>query len=412
MRLALYHPWIYVRGGVERSLLHIVSRSRHDWTLYTHHYDSASTFPGLRDARVVVLEPQVSVRRALPALAQAAVRIGRTQLPLRDEQALLVSSEGLGDFVMARNHHLPTVCYCHTPLKILHDPVTKAALRGRDLRKYATLLALAPSFSAVDKRMWRRYRHVLANSYETAQRIENAGLTQGEVEVLHPGVDLDQFTLHPTLPRERFFLVAGRIMWEKKIELAIQGLRIARENGADASMVIAGGVDSKSRPYLQTLREHAAGLPVEFVIDPTDEDLASLYARCLAVAFTAPNEDWGIVPLEAMASGAPVMAVDAGGPRESIIHNVTGWLLEPTAWAFAEQMSRIADDNGSGKLISRRAVRRRAQQFAADSFVARLDDVMEEVALTGEAALPDRSIVPRPVAVQALPESATGQMRS
>jgi glycosyltransferase involved in cell wall biosynthesis len=397
VKLALYHPWIYVTGGIERSLLHIVSRSRHDWTLYTHHYDSASTFPGLRDARIVVLDPQVSVRRALPALAQAAFRIGRSQLPLRDEQALLVSSEGLGDFVMARNH-LPTVCYCHTPLKILHDPVTRQALRERDRRKYAALVALGPGFKAVDKRMWRRYRHVLANSYETAHRVERAGLTDGDIEVLHPGVDLEQFTLHPTLPRERFFLVAGRIMWEKRIELAIQALRAARESGTEASMVIAGGVDSKSRPYLQTLRDHADGLPVQFIVDPSDEDLASLYARCMAVVFTAPNEDWGVVPLEAMASGTPVLAVDAGGPRESVIHNVTGWLLPPTTWAFAEQMRRVATTD-AGKLVSRRAARRRAQQFAADTFVARLDDVMEEVALTGHATAPLRAIAQRPVAV-------------
>jgi glycosyltransferase involved in cell wall biosynthesis len=301
---------------------------------------------------------------------------------------------------MARNH-LPTVCYCHTPLKILHDPVTKQALKERDLRKYTALRALGPSFNAVDKRMWRRYRHVLANSYETAHRIERAGLTRNEIEVLHPGVDLEQFTLHPTLPRERFFLVAGRIMWEKRIELAIQALRAARESGTEASMVIAGGVDSKSRPYLQTLREHAEGLPVTFVVDPSDEDLASLYARCLAVVFTAPNEDWGVVPLEAMASGAPVIAVDAGGPRESVIHNVTGWLLPPTPWAFAERMRQVADTDG-GKLISRRAVRRRAQQFAADTFVARLDDVMEEVAVTGSATRPLRQTVHRPVAVPPL----------
>jgi glycosyltransferase involved in cell wall biosynthesis len=411
VKLALYHPWIYVTGGIERTLLNIASRSRHDWTIYTHHYDSASTFPGLRNARIVVLDPQVSVRRALPALAQAAYRIGRTQLPLRDEQALLVSSEGLGDFVMSRND-LPTVCYCHTPLKILHDPVTRQALRQRSRRKYAALLALAPGFQMVDKRMWRRFDHVLANSEETAHRIDRARLTEREVEILHPGVDLDQFTLHPTLPRERFFLVAGRIMWEKKIELAIQALRVARQHGTDASLVIAGGVDSKSRPYLQTLRQHAAGLPVDFLIDPSDEDLASLYARCLAVVFTAPNEDWGIVPLEAMASGSPVLAVDAGGPRESVIHNVTGWLLNPTPWAFAEQMQVVAEDGPNGRLISRRATRRRAQQFSADAFVERLDDVMDEVVQTGSVSRPVQPLTHLPVAVPPLASDATGEMRS
>jgi glycosyltransferase involved in cell wall biosynthesis len=410
VKLALYHPWIYVTGGIERTLLEITSRSRHDWTLYTHHYDSAGTFPGLRDARIVVLDPQVSVRRSLPALAQAAYRISRTELPLRDEQALLVSSEGLGDFVVARND-LPTVCYCHTPLKILHDPVTRQALRSRSLRKYAALLALAPGFKAVDRRMWKHYSYVLANSQETAHRIERAGLPTEEIEVLHPGVDLEQFTLHPTLPRENFFLVAGRIMWEKRIELAIQALRVARQNGMDASLVIAGGVDSKSRPYLQTLRQHAAGLPVEFLIHPSDEDLASLYARCMAVVFTAPNEDWGIVPLEAMASGAPVLAVDAGGPRESVIHNVTGWLLPPTPWAFAEQMSIVAADGPNGRLISRRATRRRAQQFAAETFVSRLDDVMEEVVLNGGVARPILPVAHLPVAAPRLAKTASEESR-
>jgi glycosyltransferase involved in cell wall biosynthesis len=411
VKLALYHPWIYVTGGIERTLLNIATRSRHDWTLYTHHYDSASTFPGLRDARIVVLDPQVSVRRSLPALAQAAYRISRTELPLRDEQALLVSSEGLGDFVVARND-LPTVCYCHTPLKILHDPVTRKALRSRSLRKYAALLALAPGFKAVDRRMWKHYQYVLANSQETAHRIEAADLTDEDIEVLHPGVDLEQFTLHPTLPRERFFLVAGRIMWEKRIELAIQALRVARQNGNDASLVIAGGVDSKSRPYLETLRQHAVGLPVEFLIHPSDEELASLYARCMAVIFTAPNEDWGIVPLEAMASGAPVLAVDAGGPRESVIHNVTGWLLPPTPWAFAEQMRIIAADGPNGKLISRRATRRRAQQFAADAFVQRLDDVMEEVVLNGSVSRPILPVAQLPVAAQQIARTASEDSRA
>jgi glycosyltransferase involved in cell wall biosynthesis len=200
-------------------------------------------------------------------------------------------------------------------------------------------------------------------------------------------------------------------MWEKRIELAIQALRVARQNGMDASLVIAGGVDSKSRPYLQTLRQHAAGLPVEFLIHPSDEELASLYARCMAVVFTAPNEDWGIVPLEAMASGAPVLAVDAGGPRESVIHNVTGWLLPPTPWAFAEQMRIVAEDGPNGRLISRRATRRRAQQFAAETFVSRLDDVMEEVVLNGAVARPILPVAQLPVAAQRLAKTAAEDSR-
>ena len=125
-----------------------------------------------------------------------------------------------------------------------------------------------------------------------------------------------------------------------------------------------------------------------------------------AVLCTPFNEDWGIVPLEAMASGAAVLAVDAGGPRESVIHNVTGWLLPPTPWAFAEQMRIVAADGPSGKLISRRATRRRAQQFSAEAFVSRLDDVMEEIVVSGSVSRPVPPLAQLPVAVPPLTTDA------
>ena len=53
MRLAVYHPWTYLRGGIERVLAELLTRSRHDWTLFTHHYEPAATFPELRSCDVV-----------------------------------------------------------------------------------------------------------------------------------------------------------------------------------------------------------------------------------------------------------------------------------------------------------------------------------------------------------------------
>src|SRR4051812_11049420 len=121
MRLAVYHPWTYLRGGIERVLAELLDRSRHDWTLFTHHFEPEATFPEITAHDVVVLRPEVSVERRLLPIAGAAWRIGRTRLPVDGHRAVLVSSDGLGDLLMARSA-LPAVCYCHTPLKILHDP--------------------------------------------------------------------------------------------------------------------------------------------------------------------------------------------------------------------------------------------------------------------------------------------------
>lgn len=383
-RLALYHPWVYVQGGVERMLVELIGRSRHDWVVYTHHYAPESTFPEFADIEVRELAPRVSVQREFGPLVRAAARMRGTELPADDVDAMLLSSEGLGDLILRRTW-LPAVAYCHTPLKILHDDQTRAALTERSAKHRWALRLLGPLFNTVDRQMWRRYRHVFANSAETRRRIVHAGLSPaGDVEVLRPGVDLDRFT-PGAATRPPMLLVAGRIMWQKHIELALQALRAALQ-GPDAAavaeleLVVAGAVDEKSRSYLADLEEAAAGLPVRFVTNPADEQLIDLYRTAHAVLFTARNEDWGIVPLEAMACGTPVVAVDAGGPRESVHHGRTGWLLPDAVAPWAQRIGLLARDPGAVDAMRDAAVQR-ARTFTWDRFVDRVDDVMDAVAM-------------------------------
>jgi glycosyltransferase involved in cell wall biosynthesis len=230
----------------------------------------------------------------------------------------------------------------------------------------------------VDRFTWRRYQHVFCVSAEVRRRLIAAGVVRSDqTEVLHTGVDLDRFT--PSSTFDPFFLVPGRIMWSKNVELAIQAFASFHTNGGSRfRLVVAGAVDAKSAPYLRTLRR-LGGDSIDFVIDPTDADLASLYARAHAVLFTAPNEDWGLVPLEAMASGKPVIAVRRGGPVESIIHERTGLLCDDTPQAFAEAMHRLADDASLHARCASHA-RARAEQFGWGGLVDRIDGYLEDVA--------------------------------
>jgi len=375
MNVSLYHPWIYLRGGAERTILELVRRSRHSWTLFTHHFEPGATFGDFAQLDVRELTPRISVRRSFVPLVRAAAAISTARLPASD--ALLVSSESIGDFVLARNQ-MPAVCFCHTPLKILHDPHTRQALASRDPLRSAALKIMAPAFERVERRMWRKYRHVFANSNEVRQRIVQAHLAPAErIEVLHPGVDVDRFSFG-NAERDGYFLVPGRIMYSKNIELALDAFLAARREGLRSRLVIAGTVDTKSIPYLASLRERAAGSPVDFELDISDDRMVQLMQQSFAVVFPSWNEDFGIIPLEAMATGTPVIGVDSGGTRETVLNGETGWLLERDPAAFARRLLEIeANDAPSGM---REAARRRAQQFSWDAFARRVDDVLDEVA--------------------------------
>jgi alpha-1,6-mannosyltransferase len=200
--------------------------------------------------------------------------------------------------------------------------------------------------------------------------------------VLHPGVDTTRFAPPGVDASRRGLLVAGRIMWQKQIELAIDAYRIVvdrpRPDGMPhEELTIAGAVDVKSTPYLAALRERAVGLPVRFVVDPGDDDLVALMQSARALVFTAPNEDFGMVVLEALACGTPVLAGTSGGPAE-IIHPTTGWLVTHDVATFAARMTVLLTEVVPAPM--RQAAVARAHDFGWDAFTRRVDDVLEQAA--------------------------------
>lgn len=388
MKFATYQPWLYLHGGLERTILELVSRSRHQWTIFTGYYDPSGTFPGFADLDVRTLRP-TTVRRDIGSVLRSAGQVGLQKLPLDpDVDAVVIWCDGLGDMIVFRNHSLPVFNICFTPLRAVFDPIyAKLALRGRSLPERLLFHAFRQGFRFVDRRAWRHYRRVIAISEEVRNRILAGGLCEADrISLAYPGIDWS-----PTLPDVRyepFVLLAGRIMWTKNIEFAIHAF-LAAAAPPPWKLVIAGYVDRKSERYLAQLRQLAAGSErIEFVVSPSDAIMADLLRRASFCLFTPLNEDWGIVPLEAMAQGKPVIATDSGGPRESIVHGHTGYLLAPEIAAWSAAIAAAVADPA---LVRRLGVQAHAsmQRFTWTRFVTEVDDSLERWVTAATASTPD-----------------------
>ena len=155
-------------------------------------------------------------------------------------------------------------------------------------------------------------------------------------------------------------------------------------------LVVAGGYDPRSTEnvsHLAELRVLATELGISdrttFLPSVSDAGRADLLRSALCVAYTPHREHFGIVPLEAMYAGSPVVAVDSGGPRETVVHGVTGLLVDGTVGGFASALRILVTDPGRAVTMGRAGHARVRDGFGLESFRASWAEVVEEVARRG-----------------------------
>ncbi len=379
-RIALYYPWIYLTGGAERVIIELFKRSKHSWTIFTSYYSPKTTFPEMREIKPVLLKP-VTVERSFFPLINAAAKIITQKIDLSEFQALVVCSADFGDLITFRNHKKPLVCLCLTPLKIIHDPYTRQKLLDDKKANPLLFKLLETSFKMVERQAWKYYSRIISISKEVENRIINSKLAPKErIFVSYPGIDSQLYT--PVWNYEPFFLLPGRIMWEKNIELAISAFTIFKQQFQEANryqLVIAGIVDQKSQLYYEKLLEMTKDNPyIKIINSPSDGELKTLYQNCYASIFTALNEDWGLVVLEAMACGKPVISVNRGGPTEALEPGTTGILVDPIPERFANAIGKLAKDSGLVRAMGKKA-REHSLNFTWNKFVAQIDKHIDEV---------------------------------
>ncbi len=369
MRIAIVHYWLVgMRGG--EKVLEELCLLYPDAVIYTHVYDPARTSDIIKRHEI-----RTSFINRLPFATKAYQKY----LPLMPAALegldltgydLVISCEaGPAKGVITHPDSLH-ICYCHSPMRYLWDQYHVYRANAGRLTRLVMSLTM-PWLRNWDFASAARVDRFIANSSFISRRIAKA--YRRESTVIFPPVDLDAFTVAPA-PTRDFYLAAGQLVAYKRLDLAIAACtRLNRRlvvvgTGSDAARLAA-----------------TAGPTIEFRGWTADAELRELYANCRALIFPG-EEDFGIVPLEAMASGRPVIAYASGGALDTVVEGQTGCFFaqqtaEDLAGAILRFERREADDDAG---FDPQAIRRHAKGFGRDVFRAKLkgfiDASLDEVA--------------------------------
>ncbi|GAV56939.1 LOW QUALITY PROTEIN: Glycos_transf_1 domain-containing protein/Glyco_trans_4_4 domain-containing protein [Cephalotus follicularis] len=215
-----------------------------------------------------------------------------------------------------------------------------------------------------------------------------------EPAVLYPAVNVDQFDEPPSYKLN--FLSINRFERKKNIDLAVSAFAmlnshekgfLQNQNLADATLTIAGkGYDERLKEnveYLEELKSLAeregVSHQIKFITSCSTDERNALLSQCLCVIYTPKDEHFGIVPLEAMAAYKPVIACNSGGPVETVIDGVTGFLRDPTPREFSLAMDKLIQEPEMARRMGQEARHHVTESFSTKIFGQRLNRFLIDV---------------------------------
>lgn len=356
VKIAIFHDYIGSIGGGEKLVLTLARGLGADVITTDVDKDSVEMM-GFEDVKIISLGETIK----MPPLKQIYASLKFAMCDFSKEYDFFIFSGNWAHY--AAGKHKPNMYYCHTPVRAFYDLKDQVINSQEKLWQRIIAKIWIEIHSWFDRSSINNANLIVTNSQNTSNRIRK--YYKKDAVVIYPPIQTKNYNFEKN---GNYWLSVNRLYPEKRIWLQLEAFR----NLPNEKLKIVGGYSKGD--HAEKNIKFLADVPsnVELIGKVSEEELCELYARCKGFITTAQDEDFGMTPVEAMASGKPVVAVNEGGYLETIIPGETGTLVKPEIAEITEAIKKASMDPEK----YRAACIAQAKKFDASIF---LDKIRSEI---------------------------------
>src|SRR3989338_6719532 len=324
MDLMIVHPNFVLKGGAELVISKIAEKFNP--IIYTYAWKKENSWQQLKEQDIRIIKPL-----EMNSLFMLRTGLGFYNLKIKDNYDVINAHFPPSQFI--RNKNPRVLWYCHSPGRAAYD-LYDVRMKEYSLPVKFGHYLFTKAYRRINYDIVSKTECVLANSKNIQNQLKT--YLDKESHVLNPAVDPKEFSNESY---QKYFFYPSRITPSKRIEYIIVAYQLFKKQNPNSlfKLIIAGGLQDKDRWYFEKMKS----LHNDIRVDVPEGEYKKLYSNAYAVLFAGINEDFGIVPLEAMACEKPIISVNEGGPRETIIEGKTGYLINSPGEMVAK-MSLLA----------------------------------------------------------------------
>lgn len=326
MKIAIFHDYMGTIGGGEKLVLTLARELNAD--VITTDVDKESVRKmEFEDVNIINLGDTIK----LPPLKQITASMKFAMCDFTGKYDFFMFSGNWAYFAAKR--HKPNLLYCHTPVRIFYDSYNTFLQSQSFIAKPVIMIWIA-IHRYISEYYMNYVERIVTNSKNTRSRIRK--YINRDAKVIYPPVDTKRYVFEKY---GDFWLSVNRLYPEKRIELQLDTFRQMH----DEKLIIVGGFPKgdHSTKYASKIMD---SLPINVKLfgSISERELIELYAKCKGFITTAMDEDFGMTPVEAMASGKPVICTEEGGYTETVINGKTGIFVKPEMSEIMHAMDIIS----------------------------------------------------------------------